>query len=203
MTFQNVIDLLKDRFFDLTDEEAMSIINRVHRGLYAHFPEIAKGSVPITLVENTKEYAVAGLSQIESVTIAGRPLTAEYVSELNKRNPDWRSEAAGSAESYYVTVDGSGHWNVGFHPTPNSAGTALAWGAKGTGNVTPSDKIADVFPSEAIYVEGASAEAAKARRPSAVALYVSLFEEAKGSARSFIETMTGDRQTSQLNNARK
>lgn len=154
--------------------------------------------VNINLTSGTKEYAIdERFVQITDVQYrtgasAGTTLTATTMDAIRIVNPDWRKQASGAPEYYYISSN-AGVNIIGLHPTPNSSTSGgypvlQLWGAQKPATLTLSTEIGNTVRSPEIYIYGISLHAAYQFAPEAVDHLRALYELEKRKNIEWLET---------------
>lgn len=190
-TVQIITDLLQERFPDVLTSQAEAYINRVHRELCGHIPEISRTAENIPVIADQGSYNLP----VDTLEIAhvlyimdgsAYQLLRTSQDEMGEKKPLWGFDPSGIPSLFYtqnrVNPSGTTELLLFVHPRP-----ALSTGAvypylrvyiTQPATMTGSDPLPDGLASYMVYLEGASYYAAQALRGAEAALpFLQLYQQ--------------------------
>lgn len=164
---QDCINGLRTTYALVTDAQALTYFNQIHRELIEH-AQIQIGSEDVLLVSGQREYTLNGTIKIVSVrscvyvesASSSREIEAVSTDWLDNIKPGWRNDPEqATPEKFYIeAVETNGEMRIGFFPTPLLGTVAgypkvIVYGAKFK-SLIATDQIPESVPSIRVYIEG-------------------------------------------------
>lgn len=197
-TYATVIAAAQNVFPDLRQADALLMLDDID-DLVRQVLDVytTPHGTPKALVfsSGTKEVALTGVAQVQSVAISGNTTTlyATSVNVLTRNFRNFRVQASGTPDSYYVVSTTDGTLVLGLHPTPNANITVNVWGTlERTSSGITSTALPKFAGNQMVYLQGLLWRAAQSLAPGDADRYFGYFQQLLTLATAYRFTYTED-----------